>query len=129
MNIKCIGCLKLHREEIELHGKPLIVYRCDRFPYAAVISGLLRPGKGIQKAAKDCHEDPLSHCVLCSKPPAGKYGAPGIAATCSEHHEAWGKWIDEHPDFHSRVAPRGRAVKANWIDAFREFIEEARSCQ
>jgi hypothetical protein len=27
------------------------------------------------------------------------------------------------------VAPRGRAVKANWIDAFREFIEEARSCQ
>ncbi|MBA7637564.1 hypothetical protein ES703_45209 [subsurface metagenome] len=124
--IKCIGCYDLLREEVELKGKPLTVYNCPRFfPYACVLSGLLRPGSGIIEAVRDCNEDPLSHCVLCSNTKIIHYGQD-IVSACKEHYDAWSKWLHGHPERRARLAPRGRSVKANWIEVFREFIEDMR---
>jgi len=126
MNIKCIGCYDLLREELELEGRPLVVYNCPRFfPYACALSGLLRPGSGIIEAVRDCNEDPLSHCVLCSNTKITHYGQD-IVSICKEHDAAWGKWLDEHPERRAHLAPRGRSVKANWVEVFREFIEDMR---
>jgi len=130
--IKCIGCYDLLREEMNLGGQPLyghtgkiVVYNCPRFPYACVLSGLLRPGLGVQKAAEDCPEDPLSHCAVCSNTKIIHYGQD-IVSICSEHDKAWGKWLDQHPERRAHLAPRGRSIKANWIEVFREFVEDNR---
>ena len=125
MNIKCIGCYELHREELTLEGEPLVVYSCDRFPYACALSGLLRPGTGILEAVKMCPEDPLSHCIVCSNTKI-IHGGEDIVSICSEHYKAWGKWLDENPERRAHLAPRGRSVKANWVEAFREFVEDMR---
>lgn len=125
MNIKCIGCYHLLREERTLEGRQLVVYACPLFPYATVISGLLRPGSGIVEAVKLCSEDPLSHCVLCSNTKITHYGQD-IVSICKEHDAAWSKWLDIHRDRRAHLAPRGRSVKANWVEVFREFIEGMR---
>ena len=140
MNIKCIGCFNLTREVVAISGMGLKVYRTDgntlvlyycsegRFPYQTVVSGLIRPGMGISKAAIDCPEDPLSHCILCSETNISHYGQD-IVSICREHDRAWGKWLDEHPEKREHIAPRGRSVKANWVEVFREFIEDMRQKQ
>ncbi len=126
-NIKCIGCYDLLREELDLTGKKLVVYNCPRFfPYAAALSGLVQPGSGIIEAVRDCNEDPLSHCVLCSNTKVLFYDQD-IVSICKEHDAAWRKWLDEHPDRRAHLAPRGRNVKANWVEVFREFIEDKRA--
>lgn len=125
-NIKCIGCYDLLREEMTVEGRPLIVYKCSRFPYACVLSGLLRPGSAIVKMVEDCPEDPLSHCAVCSNTKITHYGQD-IVSICKEHDAAWGKWLDEHPDRRAHLAPRGRSVKANWVEVFREFVEDKRA--
>ena len=127
MNIKCIGCLELHREEMKITSQNLGVYKCSRFPYYAAISGLLHPGKGILAAVADCPEDPLEHCILCPSTEVTHYG-DNIVSTCSEHYQAWSKWLDQHPERRAYLhSPHGRAKKANWIEVFREFIEDMRS--
>jgi len=124
--IKCIGCSELLREEIDFDDKHLVVYNCPRyFPYSAVISGLIRPGSGIVEAVRDCNEDPLSHCVLCSNTKIIHYGQD-IVSICSKHDLAWGKWLDEHPERRAYLAPKGRVRQSNWIEVFREFIEGMR---
>ena len=126
MDIKCITCYDLLRKELTLEGRPLVVYNCPRFfPYAAALSGLIRPGSGILKAVEMCPEDPLSHCILCSKTELVYYGQD-IVSTCIEHYHAWSKWLDEHLDRRAHMAPRGRSVKANWVEVFREFVEAER---
>ena len=111
--IKCIGCNDLLREELDISGKHLVVYNCPRFfPYAAALSGLLRPGSGIVEAVRDCNEDPLSHCVLCSNTKIIHYGQ-AIVSICSKHDLAWGKWLDEHPERRAYLAPKGRVRQSN----------------
>lgn len=129
MNIKCIGCYDLLREEVTLEGRPLIVYNCPHFfPYACALSGLLRPGRGIIEAVERCPEDPLSHCVVCSNTEILYYGQE-IASVCSKHDKAWQKWLDEHPERRAYFKPRRRVIKANWVEVFREFVEDMREKQ
>lgn len=125
-NIKCIGCMDLLREELKLEGRTLVVYNCPRyFPYACALSGLLQPGSGIVEAVKDCNENPEGHCILCSKIEVTHYGTLPLA-TCKEHFDAWSKWLDKHPEREAYLKPKGRVRKANWIEVFREFIEDIR---
>jgi len=125
--IKCIGCFDLLREEIVRKGVKLVVYTCPRyFPYACALSGLLQPGSGIVEAVKDCPEHPEGHCILCSKTEVTHYGDLPIA-TCEKHFEAWSKWLNEHPELEKFLHPRGRVITANWIEVFREFIEDMRA--
>lgn len=137
VNIKCIGCYDLLREEMTVsdmafkryrkQGNTLVVYNCPRFfPYAAAISGLLRPGSGIVEAVKDCPQRIDEHCILCPKPPVTTYGEPPIVHTCKEHYAAWGNWLEEHPERRAYLAPKGRMRHANWVEVFREFIEDMR---
>lgn len=124
--IKCVGCYDLLREEIEFKDRPLVVYNCPRFfPYATAISGLIRPGKGIVEAARDCPERLDEHCVLCANTDGVTYGIPYVFI-CKEHSRAWGNWLDQHPERRAYLAPKGRARQANWIEVFREFIEDMR---
>jgi len=126
--IKCIGCYSLLRLELDVKDKHPVVYNCHHyFPYACVISGLLRPGKGILDAVKDCPERIDAHCILCSQPAVVEYGEPPIAFACKRHHQTWGEWLDKHPERQSHLRPRGRRIRANWIEVFREFIEDMRS--
>ena len=126
MTIKCIGCFELFREERDFDNKHLVTYICPRyFPYACALSGLLLPSTGILKAANMCPEDPLSHCAVCSNTEITHYGQD-IVSICKEHNAAWSKWLDEHPERHAHLAPRGRSVKANWVEVFREFVEDMR---
>jgi len=126
MMIKCIGCNDLLREELDVGGKKLVVYNCPRFfPYACALSGLLRPSTGILKAGEMCPDDPLSHCVVCSNTKITHYGQ-AIVSICSKHDIAWGKWLEEHPERRAYFVPKGRVKKANWIEVFREFIEDMR---
>lgn len=125
MIIKCIGCLDLIREELEMPGK-VVVYTCRRFPFSAEISGLLRPGKGILKAVDDCPRHPETHCILCAQVDVLHYG-DDIVAICKEHDRAWTKWLDALPGRRAYLSPKGRMNRACWIEVFREFIEDMRS--
>lgn len=125
--IKCIGCSELLREEIDFDDKHLVVYNCPRFfPYACALSGLFRPGDGITEAVKDCPEQLGAHCILCTKTGVISYGEPRIVYACKEHDQAWGEWLKEHPDRSAYIAPKGRLRRANWVEVFREFIEDTR---
>ena len=125
--IKCVGCYDLSREELDVGGKKLVVYNCPRFfPYACAMSGLLRPSTGILKAAERCPDDPLSHCAVCSDTNITHYGQD-IVSICEEHDAAWGEWLGGHPERRAHLAPQGRSVKANWVEVFREFIEDNRA--
>ncbi|GAI92659.1 unnamed protein product, partial [marine sediment metagenome] len=90
------------------------------------LGGLLRPGIGILEAARLCPEDPLSHCVICSETKITHYGQDIRVSICKEHNRAWSKWLDEHLERKVHLSPRGRSVKANWIEVFREFVEDMR---
>ena len=128
MNIKCIGCYELRRRQLNMSHGVDIVYECQRyFPYMTTIGGLLRPASGTLEAVKDCPEDPLSHCAVCSNTKITHYGQD-IVSICKEHDAAWGKWLDEHPERRAYLAPKGRHRKANWIEVFREFVEDIRYC-
>jgi len=126
--IKCVGCYDLSREELDFTEGKLVVYNCPRFPYMCAMSGLLRPSRGILKAVNDCPDDPLSHCAVCSITKITHYGQD-IVSICEEHGAAWGKWLDEHPERRAHLAPRGRSVKANWVEVFREFVEDCRATE
>ena len=124
--IKCIGCYQLRRSEVQLKPGPGVVFDCpDHFPYLTFISGLLRPGKGILQAAEACPEQPGQHCILCEKTEVTHYGVLALA-TCTEHYRAWSKWLDNHPERRNYLKPKGRMRSANWIEVFREFIEDMR---
>jgi len=138
MKIKCIGCYNLVRDEIKvfnpaswkpykLKGDILTIYKCPRyFEGGTTLGGLLRPSKRILEAVSKCSEDPLSHCVLCSKPVDVTYGYPPVVGACTEHNAAWSKWLDDHPDKREYISPHRRVVDAHWIEVFREFIEDMR---
>lgn len=127
MNIKCVGCYELQRLEMKMTSGFSIVYNCPRyFPYYATISGLIRPGRGIVEAVKDCPQRIDEHCILCHKPPVTSYGDKPIAYACAEHDEAWDNWLKKHPERRVYLAPKGRLRGANWIEVFREFIEDMR---
>lgn len=124
--IKCIGCFDLHREEMAVGGKPLTVYNCPRyFPYACALSGLLRPGSGILEAVEDCPQRIDEHCILCGNTKVSSYGQQ-IVFICGEHDKAWGQWLKEHPERDAYLTPKGRLRRANWVEVFREFIEDMR---
>ncbi len=128
--IKCIGCYGLRRNELTVGGRPLVVYNCPGFfPYECALSGLLLPGSGIVEAVKDCPEQLGEHCILCAKPWVTSYGFPPNVFACKEHDQAWGKWLKDHPDRHAYISPIGRLRKANWVEVFREFIEDMREKQ
>jgi len=55
-----------------------------------------------------------------------EYGYEPLVYICREHDKAWGTWLDKHPGKRDHIAPRGRSVRANWIEVFREFIEDMR---
>lgn len=143
---KCVGCYLLRREELDIglsktfkdrkktgEGK-LVVYDCldGRYPYLAAISGLLHPSVGINQAARDCEQVIEGHCILCRETSdLKKYGSePPLVYICAKHDKAWSTWLDE-PDSYGNVrleylAPRGRVRRENWIELFREFIEDMR---
>ena len=142
--IKCTGCLKLKREVLKTSDHSVlkgyrtteegavVSYDCPNFPYVTVMSGLLRPGKGIQKAVRECKEHiPSAHCMLCGS--GEEYHTLGglevedcLAVLCNKHYWAWSNWLNNHPERRKSFAPRGRPVLAAWLDAFREFVEEMR---
>jgi hypothetical protein len=126
--IKCVGCYDLKTEKLTLAGKPLVVYNCATyFPYACALSGLLHPGKDIFEAVDTCPKRIDRYCILCPQPPShGSYGK-GMVFICKTHDLAWRKWLDEHPDRQKYLAPHDRLNKPNWIEVFREFIEEMRN--
>jgi len=58
------------------------------------------------------------------------YGYEPLVYICGEHDKAWSAWLDE-PDEYGNVrteylAPQGRVRRGNWIELFREFIEDMR---
>ncbi len=136
MKVKCIGCPELVREVSEVGGLKvyktdeygrLVTYICDRFPYATVIGGLLRPGKGILEAVRLCPIDITDRCVVCSKEGKLTYGHPysPFAYSCKEHYDAWDKWLKDHPERREHLhGPTGRVILANWVEVFREFVQE-----
>ena len=128
MLIKCIGCFKLVRVEMLRASNALeVYYDCPGiFPYMTSIGGILRPGKGIEEAAKDCADDPLSHCILCTEDTDIAHYGENITAICHEHNLAWGQWLDGHPERRAYLAHKGRVKRANWVEVFREFIEDMR---
>lgn len=128
--IKCVGCAELLREELDLNGKHLVVYNCPSyFPYACALSGLLRPGSGITEAVKDCPEHLGEHCILCAKTELISYGEPNIVFICRDHDQDWGNWLASHTERRAYLAPKGRLKTSNWIEVFREFIEDIRLSQ
>jgi len=122
---KCVGCYSLRREVIDISrmglkgyktddGK-IVVYDCldGRYPYQAVISGLLRPSTGINAAAHDCPKTIEGHCILCSETKKLKhYGYEPLVYICGEHDKAWSSWLDKHPGRREEIAPKGRVVRA-----------------
>lgn len=125
--IKCVSCIDLIRKELVIGGKHLKVYNCPRyFPYSCALSGLLRPGSGITEAVKDCPEQLGFHCILCIKTDLITYGNQFVFI-CKEHDQAWAEWLLEHPERRSYLAPKGRSRQSNWVEVFREFIEDMRS--
>ncbi len=127
--IKCVGCKELQREEVDLKETILVVYGCTvHFPYRnrCAINGLFRPTKAIREAVSDCDFQPGLTCILCSKPGLGGYGHDEIIFMCEKHDNAWFGWLEAHPERRAYIAPRGRAIRANWIEVFREFIEAER---
>lgn len=127
--IKCIGCQHLYREVINRLKGPVVVYDCwlGRLPYSATLSGLLRPAKGITSGAEKCPEQPTTRCAVCQQTTDLRYyGSDNSVATCQEHDKAWGKWLDKYPERRACLAPRGRLITANWVELFRDFIEEMR---
>jgi len=125
MIIKCIACIELKRRELKINGEAAILYDCPHLPYMTSIGGLMRPGSGTIKGAEACPENPRSHCAICSETKIQHYGH-GIVSICPEHDKAWGQWLDEHPEKREHIAPRGRAIRANWVEVFREFVEYKR---
>ena len=136
---KCVGCLELKRDVVEVSamglknyrtdGGKLTLYHCLRgyFPYQAVISGLMKPSTGINMAARKCPKIISGHCILCLETKELRhYGHEPLVYICSKHDRAWGSWLDEHPGKRDYIAPKVRSVRANWIEVFREFIEDMR---
>jgi len=136
---KCIGCYQLRREVIDISAMSLKGYRTDtgklvvydcldgRFPYRAVISGLLKPSVKVNIAAHNCPKTIEGHCIICEETERLKhYGYEPLVYICSKHDKAWGTWLDEHPGKRDHIAPRGRSIRANWIEIFREFVEDIR---
>jgi hypothetical protein len=131
--VKCVGCHYLQREILKWATPgprlPTVVYDCflGRLPYSTTLGGLFRPYYRILQASEKCQEQPTSRCVVCLKTSELKtYGQDNFVSICKEHDKAWGKWLSEHPDRSAYLAPRGRVIKANWVDVFREFIEDMR---
>lgn len=141
--VKCTGCLKLKREVLDASAEALKAYRttpegklvcydCPNFPYITVMSGLLRPGKGLLKAVEACKDHTRSaRCMLCGS--EEDYHTLGsidvedcLAVLCSPHYNAWSNWLDNHPEHRKLFAPRGRPILSAWLDAFREFVEDMR---
>ena len=132
MNLKCIGCFQLRRIQQGMTsrrgtGSVLVAYDCiqGRYPYRVTIGGLLRPTNTIIDLVKECPEDPLRHCVVCAKTKIIHYGED-IVSICSEHDKAWGEWLEQHPERQSYMHPKGRNRHANWVEVFREFVEDVR---
>jgi hypothetical protein len=128
--IKCVGCRKLVRESQPVGNVnpkfPLVVYSCDRFPYWCVLSGLLKPSKGIQEAAAGCPVDIPKHCLICGKKTVLCFGNDQFAWACHVHYDAWSAWLDNHPEKAEYFSPRGRTIGARWIEVFLEWAAEAK---
>ena len=144
---KCVGCYLLRREVLDigehersfLKGRRktgegnLIVYDCmdGRYQYKAAISGLLKPCVGINNAAHDCPRVIEGHCIFCSETQNLRhYGPEPLVYICGKHDKDWGTWLAE-PDSYGNIrreylTPRGRVRRENWIELFREFVEEMR---
>ncbi|GAG09492.1 unnamed protein product [marine sediment metagenome] len=103
-----------------------MVYNCEKFPHHAAIAGLMRPGAGITAAAKACPEEPLRSCVICQNKEIIKYGGD-IVSICGKHDQAWEKWLKKHPERRGYLHPKGRNLPANWVEVFREFVEDTRN--
>jgi hypothetical protein len=127
--IKCVGCFRLKREEIERPGKRKVFYNCPLyFPYLTTIGGLVHPGKRLVEAVRDCPELTDLNCIIggCLDLNLTSYGADKIVFICMDHHRAWGKWLDAHPGKREYFSPRGRPINIRFVEVFREFIEDMR---
>lgn len=129
--IKCTACPELRREKIAFSGKSLMTFRCPLYPYATTIGGLVRPGKGVREAVEKCRRNPRQSCTICRSGSklhrlGGIFDDDCVAVLCGNHYHAWSEWLDSHPEHRQRLAPKGRVVHANWVDVFREFVEEMR---
>lgn len=125
--VKCIGCGELKRDVQPLDKVnpkfPLVIYGCDRFPYWCALSGLLKPSKGIEKAAADCPVDITKACCICGTEKGLKsYGDDKFVFTCIRHYGAWSAWLDAHPEKMAYFSPRRRIIGARWIEVFREWV-------
>jgi hypothetical protein len=142
-SIKCTGCIELRRGVFDTKAIDLkryrtesgkyILYICSKgyFPYQTTIGGLLRPGRALKEALAACPERPRGSCVICHKTEklthlGGIEEETCTAAVCSEHYKAWSTWLDEHPEKRQHIAPKGRPRHAEWVDVFREFIDDKR---
>jgi len=124
MTIKCIGCYELLRDEMVTSQGTQVVYNCPEFfPYWTAVSGLIRPRKGITRAVDKCPKVLGKTCLFCGEPTESWLGFE-MLATCLKHYEEWSRWLDEHPDRRSYLAPLRRVRQDHWIEVFREFVED-----
>lgn len=127
--VKCIGCDQLVREVNRDHPKfAPVLYTCEKFSYSCALSGLLKPSKGIEKAAADCPVDISKGCVVCG---TGQdltyYGEEPVAYICRTHEIAWAQWLSvPGKNRHEYIRPRRRLIGSRWIELFREFVQEAK---
>lgn len=131
--VKCVGCGRLVREAQPpdaINPKfPLVIYNCadGRFPYWCALSGLLKPSRGIEKAAAGCPVDISQGCIVCGTGEnLTSYGESKFAYACYEHHWAWSKWLDDHPGKRAYFKSGSRIIHSHWIEGFREWVAEAK---
>ncbi len=132
--LKCAGCLYLIREAQDpekINPKfPLVIYGCEeeRLPYWTSINGLMRPGKGNQRAADNCSKNVTCGCVVCgAHEKLLSYGKDDFVYICPNHDKAWGKWLDDHPGKREYIHPRKTIITSHWIEVFWKFVAEARA--
>lgn len=127
--VKCLNCKKLIREEILSGGKPAGLYNCLRFPYAVVLGGLFQPGRGIQKAVKECPEA-CRECVVCgATEDLITYGEQGDTYICKEHDRDWDAWLGSHLDRLEYTLTRHTVISRRWFKVFRQYVESRRQCR
>lgn len=126
--IKCLSCRQLIREAQPLDANPqfpLVIFGCERFPYWCALSGLLRPSKGIERAAAECPVDTHDSCVVCgTKKALIVYGEHNLTVICPIHDHAWDKWLNNHPGKREYIHPTDRLNKSRWYEVFREYVSE-----
>lgn len=127
--VQCIACPDLKREVKKVERTDLVVYHCGwgKFPYMCALSGLEKPSEGIARSAGQCKLFDRQRCVVCG----GKEGLTMIGKSrlniCHEHDQAWGAWLERHPDKRDCFRGKARFIFSRWVEVFLEFAAEQKA--